>query len=40
MRIGPIAPAEIVRKIVAELDQFAAGHEPDDDQTLLVAGFD
>ncbi len=38
--IGASAPAEIVRQIVAELDHFAAGQEPDDDQTLLVAGTD
>lgn len=39
-RIGPVAPAAIVQAIVAELDRFAAGHEPDDDQTLVVAGID
>jgi sigma-B regulation protein RsbU (phosphoserine phosphatase) len=38
--LGAGAPAEIVRLIVAELDQFAGGQEPEDDQTLLVAGFD
>jgi sigma-B regulation protein RsbU (phosphoserine phosphatase) len=37
-RIGARAPAEIVRQIVAELDQFAGGQEPEDDQTLLIAG--
>jgi sigma-B regulation protein RsbU (phosphoserine phosphatase) len=39
-RIGAAAPAAIVQAIVAELDRFAAGHEPDDDQTLVVAGID
>ena len=39
-RIGPVAPADIVRQVVAELDRFAAGHEPDDDQTLVVTGID
>jgi sigma-B regulation protein RsbU (phosphoserine phosphatase) len=34
------APAEIVRSIVCELDRFAAGQEPDDDQTLLIVGID
>ena len=29
-------PAEIVTAIVGELDAFAKGQEPDDDQTLLV----
>jgi len=37
-RIGAVAPAAVVREVVAELDRFAGGHEPDDDQTLLVAG--
>lgn len=32
--------ADVVRDIVAEVDRFAGGHEPEDDQTLLVAGFD
>jgi sigma-B regulation protein RsbU (phosphoserine phosphatase) len=39
-RIGAVASADIVRRIVSEVDQFAGGHEPEDDQTLLVAGFD
>jgi serine phosphatase RsbU (regulator of sigma subunit) len=39
-RIGALPPTVIVREVVAELDRFVAGHEPDDDQTLLVAGFD
>ena len=33
-------PPTIVADIVAEVDRFAGGHEPEDDQTLLVAGFD
>jgi sigma-B regulation protein RsbU (phosphoserine phosphatase) len=32
------APTEIVDAIVGELDAFAAGQEPDDDQTLLIVG--
>ena len=39
-RIGAVPAPTIVRDIVAEVDRFAAGHEPEDDQTLLVAGFD
>ncbi len=39
-RIGAAPPGEIVRDVVAELARFAGGHEPDDDQTLLVAGMD
>lgn len=39
-RIGARAPTEIVRQIAAELDRFAGGQEPDDDQTLLVVGID
>ena len=33
-------PQQIVNAIVAELDEFSGGIEPDDDQTLLVVGFD
>ena len=33
------APSEIVAAIVHELDAFAGGEEPDDDQTLLVIGL-
>jgi len=39
-RIGDVAPAAIVRQVVVELDRFADGHEPEDDQTLVVAGID
>ena len=39
-RIGAVAPSAIVEQVVAELDAFAEGHEPDDDQTLVVAGLD
>jgi sigma-B regulation protein RsbU (phosphoserine phosphatase) len=39
-RIGAVPSADIVRSIVNEVDQFAGRHEPEDDQTLLVAGFD
>ena len=34
------APAAIVDGIVGELDAFSSGMEPEDDQTLLVVGFD
>ena len=34
------SPAAIVDGIVAELDVFSNGMEPEDDQTLLVVGFD
>jgi phosphoserine phosphatase RsbU/P len=34
------APDDIVTAIVNELDAFAGGEEPDDDQTLLVAGLE
>jgi phosphoserine phosphatase RsbU/P len=39
-RHGAGAPAAIVDAIIGELDQFSAGQEPEDDQTLLVVGFD
>ena len=40
-RHGAGAPAAIVDAInFGELNQFSAGHEPEDDQTLLVVGFD
>jgi sigma-B regulation protein RsbU (phosphoserine phosphatase) len=34
------APAAIVDAIISDLDAFSDGVEPDDDQTLLVVGFD
>ncbi len=39
-RSGTRAPADVAAAIVAELDAFAGGHEPDDDQTLLIVGLD
>ena len=39
-RHGRGQPQEIVTAIVRELDEFSGGVEPDDDQTLLVVGFD
>jgi sigma-B regulation protein RsbU (phosphoserine phosphatase) len=39
-RHGSEKPQEIVTAIVAELDAFSCGVEPEDDQTLLVVGFD
>jgi sigma-B regulation protein RsbU (phosphoserine phosphatase) len=35
-----VAPSALVDRIVATLDAFARGHEPGDDQTLVVAGVD
>jgi sigma-B regulation protein RsbU (phosphoserine phosphatase) len=37
---GARLPGSIVERIVLDLDTFAGGHEPDDDQTLLVVGVD
>jgi serine phosphatase RsbU (regulator of sigma subunit) len=37
---GAGRPSEIVDRIVADLDAFANGLEPDDDQTLLLVGID
>jgi sigma-B regulation protein RsbU (phosphoserine phosphatase) len=39
-RHGARSPADIVDAIVGELDAFSAGQEPDDDQTLLVVGYE
>jgi sigma-B regulation protein RsbU (phosphoserine phosphatase) len=33
-------PSEIVQGIIGELDTFSGGQEPEDDQTLLVVGFE
>jgi sigma-B regulation protein RsbU (phosphoserine phosphatase) len=38
-RHGHRTPAEIVDALTSELDAFAGGQEPEDDQTLLVVGF-
>jgi sigma-B regulation protein RsbU (phosphoserine phosphatase) len=35
-----LAPAEMVAQLGADLEAFADGHEPDDDQTLLIVGLD
>jgi serine phosphatase RsbU (regulator of sigma subunit) len=32
------APAKMVDAIVADLEKFSAGEEPEDDQTLLIVG--
>jgi sigma-B regulation protein RsbU (phosphoserine phosphatase) len=37
--LGTLDPRAIVDRTMAELDTFARGHEPDDDQTLLVVGI-
>jgi serine phosphatase RsbU (regulator of sigma subunit) len=34
------APAAIVDALIEEVNAFSGGHEPDDDQTLLVFGID
>jgi serine phosphatase RsbU (regulator of sigma subunit) len=39
-RTGAAPPDAIAATIVAELDQFASGQEPDDDQTLVVVALD
>jgi sigma-B regulation protein RsbU (phosphoserine phosphatase) len=38
--MGPADPQSIVKGLEADLDSFADGHEPDDDQTLFVIGFE
>lgn len=37
--LGTLDPRAIVDRTMAGLDVFARGHEPDDDQTLLVVGI-
>lgn len=37
--LGALDPRAIVDRTMAGLDVFARGHEPDDDQTLLVVGI-
>jgi phosphoserine phosphatase RsbU/P len=36
--LGGLEPQQFVDRTMADLDAFAQGHEPDDDQTLLVLG--
>jgi phosphoserine phosphatase RsbU/P len=38
-RVAPYAPASIVERLMIDLEAFAGGLEPDDDQTLLVIGM-
>jgi phosphoserine phosphatase RsbU/P len=35
-----LSPATLVDHVVADLERFAAGHEPEDDLTLVAIGFD
>jgi len=37
--LGGVDPAEMVEHIVADVEAFAGGNEPSDDQTLVVAGL-
>jgi serine phosphatase RsbU (regulator of sigma subunit) len=37
---GHRCATDIAQQIVADLEAFAKGHEPDDDQTLLIVGID
>jgi hypothetical protein len=37
-RVGTLKPGAMIEAVVAELDAFAGGHEPDDDQTLVLVG--
>jgi sigma-B regulation protein RsbU (phosphoserine phosphatase) len=37
---GSLGPAALVERLVADLDAFADGQEPEDDQTLLMIGVD
>jgi serine phosphatase RsbU (regulator of sigma subunit) len=37
--VSMLEPAAMVERLVADLNAFAGGHEPDDDQTLVVAAI-
>jgi sigma-B regulation protein RsbU (phosphoserine phosphatase) len=39
-RLGALPSTAVVKELMAEVDSFASGVEPDDDQTLLVVGID
>jgi hypothetical protein len=38
--LGAQPSAAVVEELIAEVDSFASGVEPDDDQTLLVVGIE
>ena len=38
-RADGLEPASALDRIVADLDSFADGHEPEDDQTLVLLAF-
>jgi phosphoserine phosphatase RsbU/P len=38
-RAAALEPSAMVAQVIADVDAFAAGHEPDDDQTLVVAAI-
>jgi sigma-B regulation protein RsbU (phosphoserine phosphatase) len=37
--VSLLRPPAIIEHLMAELDAFAGGHEPDDDQTLVIVGI-
>jgi phosphoserine phosphatase RsbU/P len=38
-RSGGVTAAALVERVIADVSAFAAGHESEDDQTLVVVGF-
>ena len=38
-RSGGVPAAALVERVIADVSAFAAGHESEDDQTLVVVGF-
>jgi serine phosphatase RsbU (regulator of sigma subunit) len=38
-RMSSCEPREMIERLVAEMDSFADGQEPDDDQTVVVVGM-
>jgi hypothetical protein len=38
-RMSSFEPSVMIERVVAEIDAFADGHEPADDQTLVLVGM-
>jgi serine phosphatase RsbU (regulator of sigma subunit) len=38
-KVAALGPGAVIDSLVADLDAFAGGREPRDDQTLVLVGF-